>query len=757
ITIQPSHHDDCPTPHIDQPSPSDNALRSGRKHAQLYHQSDDLYKGLRNLNQRLRRLLPFLWPRNQLRMQFLIGLLTLLLAAGRIVNILVPYQLKFMIDGLSSPHHPPSFSWIVSQIGFFTLLKLLQGNSGVISTLQNFVWVPVGQYTTKRISVDMFDHLHRLSFRFHINRKTGEILRVQDRGVASVVSVLTSILFNITPTLLDIVLAAYVFGVTFDRYFGVIVLVTMVVYISLTVIMTDWRTRYRRLANQLDNEMEARAVDSLLNFETVKYYNAEPFEIKEYADAVDNYQYAEWKSNLTMNVLNIVQTFTIQAGLAIGALLCARRVLDGRVSVGSFVMYLTYITQLYGPLSWFGSYYRVIQKNFIDMEKMFELFEEPVEIKDAVDSRPLRLDRGEVEFRNVSFTYDSGGQGNSPMTLSNISFKVPAGSTVALVGPSGSGKSTILRLLFRFYDIQSGSILIDGQDIRDVPQNDVRRAIGVVPQDTVLFNDTIRYNIAYGKAGDPTGHVNMDDVVSASRMAQIHDRVIRFPDRYESKVGERGLRLSGGEKQRVAIARTLLKDPAIVCLDEATSALDTQTERNIQSSLREMTADRTTLIIAHRLSTVIHADQILVLHRGRIVERGTHQELLDNPNSMYRDMWMKQLRDEDGVRLCADGASGNNGGSGSSSSSSSNNSSSNNGGGGDNKLTLQHQLCQNNDSEGARATVTLLLQQQPKDQALRSGDLPPVAPITKVVAAAVEAGMAVTTVSTKRNPAGASD
>ncbi|KAJ1915382.1 ATP-binding cassette-type vacuolar membrane transporter Hmt1 [Mycoemilia scoparia] len=622
-----------------------NALRSGRKKQQLYHHSDHLYKGIRNIQQRLSKLLPFMWPTGQARLQLsFVGIIGLL-ACGRVVNVLVPLQLKRMVDALavsSNISSPPvvTFEWMCIQIAIFVVLKLLQGSAGLIATAQNFMWIPVGQNTTKKISVDMFDHLHNLSFRFHINRKTGEILRVQDRGVASVVSILSSILFNIIPTFVDILLASYFFTIAFDLYFGLIVLVTMVSYITLTVKLTDWRTRYRRLANQLDNEMEARAVDSLLNFETVKYYNAEKFEGDEYAEAVDKYQEAEWKSTSTMNVLNVVQTFIIQVGLALGALLCAKRVLDGSLTLGDFTMYLNYIAQLYGPLNWFGTYYRVIQKNFIDMEKMFELFEEPIDIKDPTNPRPLCLDRGKIEFDKVSFSYD----GVRP-TLSNISFTIPPGATVALVGPSGSGKSTILRLLFRFYDVQMGSIRIDDQDIRDVPQREVRKAIGVVPQDTVLFNDTIRYNVAYGKAGDERG-VFMDDVIRASLAAQIHDRILSFPDGYESKVGERGLRLSGGEKQRVAIARTILKDPAIVCLDEATSALDTHTERNIQASLREMTADRTTLIIAHRLSTVIHADMILVLKDGQIIERGTHNELLSNPESTYHDMWMKQLKDE---------------------------------------------------------------------------------------------------------------
>ncbi|KAI8325821.1 P-loop containing nucleoside triphosphate hydrolase protein, partial [Martensiomyces pterosporus] len=603
----------------------------------MYHQSDELNHDINGLRNRLRLLLPFLWPSDDRILQLRILGCVLILAAGRLVNVLVPLQFKIVVDGLSPKDGSEvKFEW--GHVLLYAVLKSMQGSVGILSTVQSFVWIPVGQATTKRISVAMFEHLHRLSLRFHVGRKTGEILRVQDRGVTSVVSLLSSILFNIIPTIVDIVLACYFFSVMFDLYFGTIVLTTMASYLAVTILLTDWRTRYRRLSNYLDNEMEARAVDSLLNFETVKYYNAERFECREYAQAVDDYQDAEWKSNATMNLLNSGQNLIVQLGLLAGALLSAKRVSDGEMTVGDFTMLLSYITQLYGPLNWFGTYYRVIQKNFIDMEKLLELFDEPIEVQDLPAPEPLEVPKGEVVFDNVSFSYDK------QPTLRNVSFKVPAGSTVAIVGPSGSGKSTILRLLFRFYDVQSGRILIDGQDIRSVPQFALRQAIGVVPQDTVLFNDSIRYNIAYGRAGSGDV-VSMQEVADAADAAHIHSRIMGFLEQYETRVGERGQRLSGGEKQRVAIARTLLKDPKIVCLDEATSALDTATERHIQTSLRDMTRNRTTLIIAHRLSTIIHADQILIVQGGRIVERGTHAELISNCESVYYDMWMKQLTD----------------------------------------------------------------------------------------------------------------
>ncbi|KAJ2608999.1 ATP-binding cassette-type vacuolar membrane transporter Hmt1 [Coemansia sp. RSA 1365] len=621
----------------DEAAYSDNALSSGAKKVKMYHQSDDLSHDIMGLRRRLGLLAPFLWPSGDRVLQLRIFCCLLILVAGRIVNVLVPLQFKAVVDGLSPKDgSAPKFEW--ANVLLYAGLQTLQGSVGVLSTLQSFAWIPVGQATTKRISVAMFDHLHQLSLRFHVGRKTGEILRVQDRGVTSVVSLLRSIIFNIIPTLADIALACYFFSVMFDLYFGTIVFTTMASYLAVTIMLTGWRTRYRRRSNYLDNEMEARAVDSLLNFETVKYYNAETFEGKEYGKAVDEFQDAEWFSNASMNLMNMGQNLIVQAGLLAGALLSAKRVYEGQMTVGDFTMLLSYIAQLYGPLNWFGTYYRVIQKNFIDMEKLLELFDEPVEVKDPVIPARLEVPRGEVVFENVSFSYEK------QQTLKNVSFKVPAGSTVAIVGPSGSGKSTILRLLFRFYDVQSGRIMIDGQDIRSVRQTDLRQAIGNVPQDTVLFNDSIRYNIAYGRAGSSSG-VAMKEVTNAADAAHIHSRIMGFAEKYETRVGERGQRLSGGEKQRVAIARTLLKDPRIVCLDEATSALDTTTERQIQASLREMTQNRTTLIIAHRLSTVIHADQILIVQNGEIVERGRHTELISDCTSVYYDMWMKQLTD----------------------------------------------------------------------------------------------------------------
>ncbi|CAG8764069.1 15844_t:CDS:2, partial [Cetraspora pellucida] len=558
-----------------------------------------------------KKLLPFLWPAHDVKLQALIVICVLLLIVGRIVNALLPYQNKVLIDRLTAGET------IWKEILIFVGLRFLQGEVGIVKTIQSLLWIPVGQFTTREISVKMFDHLLSLSLRFHHNRKTGEILRVQDRGVSSIVSILSSILFNIIPTLVDITIAIIYFTLAFDLFFGMIVFVTMSLYIISTIIMTEWRTKYRRLTNQLDNVMEAKAVDSLLNYETVKLYAAEPFEgnlllfyitlsmclvftdiewllVDQYTRAILDYQMADLKSNMTLYILNTAQNVTIQFGLLAGLLLCATRISKNEMSIGDFAMYLSYILQLYAPLNWFGNYYRVIQKNFVDMEKMLDLLQEPPEIKDLPNAAPLVVKKGDVVFDNVSFSYDS-----KVPTLKNISFSIPSGYTVALVGPSGGGKSTILRLLFRFYDVQTGRILVDGQDIRHVKQRDLRNCIGVVPQDTVLFNDTIKYNIRYSKIGATDKQVE-----EAASAAQIHDKILGFSEGYETRVGERGLRLSGGEKQRV---------------------------------------------VTHRLSTIVHADQILVLQEGEIVERGSHLELMQEEGIYYK-LWNKQLKHHEKIK-----------------------------------------------------------------------------------------------------------
>lgn len=689
---------------------------------------------LREFYEHIKHLRPYIWPSKSKKLQVHIILCLLLLVAGRIVNVLVPQQVGNVVNALTKvtdgseggkdENGNPRFVW--KEIMTFIALRALQGNIGAVDTLQGVLWIPVGQFNTRELAVKMFEHLLNLSLRFHLNRKTGEMLRVQDRGVSSIVTLLSSLLFNILPCLVDIAVACIMLTRSFDIYFGIIVGVTMMCYIYATILMTDWRTRYRRESNALDNAVEARAVDSLLNYETIKLFATEEFEVGKYMDAIQAYQQADQKSQYTLGILNTTLNLVIQGGLALGCLLCAKRVAQNEMEVGDFVMYYAYILQLYGPLNAFGSSYRSLQKNFIDMEKMLDLFKEPVEIQDLPDAKPLVMTKGDVVFENVSFGYN-------PMypNLKSVSFTIPHGKKLALVGPSGGGKSTILRLLFRFYDPTVGRILIDGQDIRTVTQTSLRRRIGIVPQDTALFNETIGYNIGYGKIGqdhaqvfDPSrsalvrrrstssessdngecggsgagprrilmsgkpvkptrsrknkhgsvttspetqGITDGDDdadveadaadygddedweddgrIQAAAEAARIHEIITRFPDGYATRVGERGMRLSGGEKQRVAIARTILKNPPILLLDEATSALDTQTEREIQNSIESISKDRTTLMIAHRLSTIVDADEILVIQQGQIAEHGSHEELM-RAGGIYAAMWMQQLRED---------------------------------------------------------------------------------------------------------------
>ncbi|KAJ8980819.1 hypothetical protein NQ317_000552 [Molorchus minor] len=547
--------------------------------------------------------------------------------------------LIFTVDSMEDDKKEMQFRW--DWILIYVAFKFLQGGGtggmGLLNNLRSFLWIRIQQYTTREVEVELFRHLHSLSLRWHLGRKTGEVLRVMDRGTDSINNLLNYIIFSIFPTITDIMVAVVYFIAAFNAWFGLIVFITMVLYIILTVVITEWRTKFQRRMNLADNETRARSVDSLLNFETVKYYGAEQYEVEAFREAVLKYQKEEFKSTVTLNILNTIQNIIICGGLLAGSLLCVHMVVDQHtLKAGDYVLFATYIVQLYVPLNWFGTYYRSIQKNFVDMENMFDLLREEQEIIDAPGAGPITVKRGSVEFNNVTFGYLP-----ERLILKNVTFSVPAGKTIALVGPTGSGKSTIIRLLFRFYDVETGSIIIDGQNIKTVSQESLRRSIGVVPQDTVLFNNTIKYNIKYGRLSATDA-----DVIEAARGAEIHDKILQFPECYDTQVGERGLRLSGGEKQRVAIARTLLKAPSIILLDEATSALDTQTERNIQESLTRMCANRTTIIVAHRLSTIIHADEILVLQEGEIVERGRHDHLIGQ-EGIYANMWRQQLENRE--------------------------------------------------------------------------------------------------------------
>ncbi|XP_017781479.1 PREDICTED: ATP-binding cassette sub-family B member 6, mitochondrial [Nicrophorus vespilloides] len=590
----------------------------------------------KNFWKKVRLLAPFLWPKKDCFLQFRVLFCLCLLAGGRVINLYVPIFNKMIVDSMTVA--PISFRW--DWILIYVTFKFLQGGGtggmGLLNNLRSFLWIRIQQYTTREVEVELFRHLHSLSLRWHLGRKTGEVLRIMDRGTDSINNLLSYIIFSISPTIIDIIIACIFFVSSFNVWFGLIVFVTMLLYIISTIAVTEWRTKFQRRMNLADNATRARSMDSLINFETVKYYGAEGYEVEAFKDAVLNFQKEEWKSIVTLNILNTVQNIIICCGLLAGSLLCVHLVVDeAKLSVGDYVLFASYIIQLYTPLNWFGTYYRAIQKNFVDMENMFDLLKENQEVIDAPGAGPLIVKRGVVEFNNVSFGYLP-----ERMILKKVTFNVPEGKTLALVGPSGSGKSTIIRLLFRFYDVQTGSIIIDGQNVKTITQESLRRAIGVVPQDTVLFNNTIKYNVKYGRLS-----AEDVDVINAAKAADIHERILTFPDAYDTQVGERGLRLSGGEKQRVAIARTILKAPTIVLLDEATSALDTQTERNIQGALGEVCTNRTTIIVAHRLSTIIHADEILVLKEGEIVERGRHEYLVGQDGE-YAKMWSDQLKNE---------------------------------------------------------------------------------------------------------------
>ncbi|KAF7689736.1 hypothetical protein HF521_013089 [Silurus meridionalis] len=585
-----------------------------------------------DFRRKVRLLLPYMWPRGNVLLQFLVILCLGLLGAERAINVFVPIYYKNIVNELTggSP-----WKTLATTVCIYVLLKFLQGggagSSGFVSNMRSFLWIRVQQYTGRVVQVRLFAHLHSLSLRWHLQRRTGEVLRSIDRGTSSIDSLLSYIVFSIFPTIADIIIAIIYFTSNFNAWFGLIIFICMALYLTLTIIITEWRTKYRREMNTQDNNAKAKAVDSLLNFETVKYYNAEDYEVGRFEEAIAKYQSLEWLTNASLALLNQTQNLIIGLGLLAGSLLCAYFVTEGKFQVGDYILFGTYIIQLYTPLNWFGTYYRVIQKSFIDMESMFKLFDEEEEVKDVVNAGTLEYKQGKIEFENVSFSYVEGKQ-----ILKDVSFVVLPGQTVALVGQSGSGKSTIIRLLFRFYDVQGGCIRIDGQDVSKVKQASLRSHIGVVPQDTVLFNVNIRENIRYGRIS-----ASDEEVEDAAIAADIHDKILAFSDGYNTQVGERGLKLSGGEKQRVAIARTILKAPQIILLDEATSALDTQTERNIQASLAKVCANRTTVVVAHRLSTIIGADQILVVRDGQIAERGSHEELLAK-GGLYADMWLKQ-------------------------------------------------------------------------------------------------------------------
>jgi ATP-binding cassette subfamily B protein len=513
---------------------------------------------------------------------------------------------------------------------------LLRVSTSVFTELREFFFAKVTQASVHTLALKTFRHLHSLSLRFHLERRTGSVTREIDHGIRGISSLISFTLYSILPTLIELSLVLGYLLLHYEIWFAVIVAVSVAVYITFTFSVTNWRTQFRRQMNELDSKASARAVDSLLNFETVKYFNNEEYEARRYDGTLAQQERVAIKAQQSLNLLNTGQQLIVAIGLTLMLWRAAAGVANGTMTVGDLVLVNGFMIQMYVPLNFLGVIYREIKQALTDMDRMFRLLDEQREIADNPDARPLHLAGAEIRFERVSFSYDVRRQ-----VLFDVDFTVRAGSTTAVVGATGAGKSTLARLLFRFYDVQGGRILVDGQDIRTLRQQSLRAAIGIVPQDTVLFNDTIEYNIAYGRPGAPR-----DEVFAAARSAHIHDFIERLPDGYQTLVGERGLKLSGGEKQRVAIARTLLKRPAILIFDEATSALDSKTERVIQEELEAIAADRTTLVIAHRLSTIVYADQIIVLDHGRIVERGTHAELLLR-GGVYARLWELQARDED--------------------------------------------------------------------------------------------------------------
>ena len=586
--------------------------------------------------QTVRSLLPYIWPRGDRTSHARVGAAALLLVAAKVATVYIPVVYSHAVDALSPRDHI-----LTVPLGLIGAYVLLRTASAGFAELRDAVFAAVQQRTIRKVALQTFQHLHRLSLRFHLDRQTGGLSRAIERGTVGIESVLRLAVFNIIPTLFEVLLVTGILWAMFDWRFATVTFLAVVIYVGFTVGFTNWRVKFRRLMNDMDSEAQTKAVDSLLNFETVKYFGNEAHEATRFDAARARYEKAAVTSQVTLNMLNLGQAVIIAAGLGLVMLMAARGVQAGTMTVGQFVLVNTYLMQLYQPLNFLGFVYREIKQGLVDMEQMFQLLNVNAEVADKpgaaiLPSGPDSAAAGTVTFRDVHFGYNPNRE-----ILKGVSFEAPAGTKLAVVGPTGAGKSTLSRLLFRFYDVNSGAVEIDGIDVRDMTQASLRAAIGVVPQDTVLFNDTVAYNIAYGRPG-----ATQDQVEHAARLAQVHDFVMRLPDGYATKVGERGLKLSGGEKQRVAIARTILKDPRILILDEATSALDTRTEREIETALRTVSAHRTTLVIAHRLSTVVDADEILVLADGQVAERGTHAELLAL-DGLYARMWAMQAEQQE--------------------------------------------------------------------------------------------------------------
>ncbi len=583
------------------------------------------------------RLWPYIWPSDRRDLQWRVVWATVLLFGAKLATVAVPFTFKWAVDALTGQGTAPvaANDWLVWVFAAPIALTLTYGAMRILmallTQLRDGVFAKVAMHAVRRLAILTFEHMHELSLRFHLERKTGGLTRVLERGRNAIETIVRMVILQLLPTIVEVALIAAVLFYQFDWRYVVAILVTVALYMWFTYIATEWRISIRRRMNDSDNDANTKAIDSLLNYETVKYFVAEARETRRYDRSMERYERASVSSYTSLAVLNAGQAVIFTFGLAVTMVLCAVGIRQGTNTVGDFVMINAMMIQLYQPLNFMGMVYREIKQATIDIETMFNILQRPADIVDKPDAKPLAVRAGGIRFENVGFAYEPA----RPI-LKGVTFEVPVGKTVAIVGPSGAGKSTISRLLFRFYDVTSGRILIDGQNVRDVTQHSLRAAIGMVPQDTVLFNDTIRYNIRYGR-----WEATDAEVEEAARLARIDGFIRMSPHGYETEVGERGLKLSGGEKQRVAIARTILKAPPILLLDEATSALDSHTEREIQDALELVSQDRTTLVIAHRLSTIVGADQIIVLDDGVIVERGTHHELLLQ-GGLYASMWNRQ-------------------------------------------------------------------------------------------------------------------
>jgi len=582
-------------------------------------------------------LLPYIWPSDRRDLKIRIMIAVALLFAAKLATIAVPFTFKWAVDALAGQGTAPvaTADWLTWALAAPILMTIAYGGMrilmAVLTQVRDGLFAKVAMNAVRRLAYQTFEHMHKLSLRFHLERKTGGLTRVLERGRNAIETIVRMVILQLAPTIIELSFIIAVLLYQFDWRYVAVVLVTVACYMVFTYYATEWRIGIRRRMNESDTDANVKAIDSLLNYETVKYFVAEEREARRYDRSMARYEDASVKSYISLAVLNAGQAVIFTIGLAVTMVMCAYGIRNGTNTVGDFVMINAMMIQLYQPLNFMGMVYREIKQALIDIETMFGILARDPEIKDKPNAPPLAVRSGAIRFDNVSFAYDPERE-----ILKGISFQVPAGRTVAIVGPSGAGKSTISRLLYRFYDVTGGRIEIDGQDIRDVAQTSLRGAIGMVPQDTVLFNDTIRYNIRYGRweASDA-------EVEQAARLAQIDDFIRRSPKGYETEVGERGLKLSGGEKQRVAIARTILKAPPILLLDEATSALDSHTEKEIQDALDGVSRNRTTLVIAHRLSTIVGADEIIVLDQGVIVERGTHPQLLAKAG-LYASLWNRQ-------------------------------------------------------------------------------------------------------------------